>query len=201
MAAEESKPKLLICRQCGQEFARIGHLRLFCERCKDIGVCQQCGREFATKTHQSSHCPDCRKKHREWDWGARVCARCGSKFLARTSNHKYCCTKKERRRPVGCYVYAWFRDGEALPFYIGKGTGERANAVHFGVTGALALCEVVRRQAQSVSVKIIRDNLTIPGADLLESTIIHFVKQCGGRLANLRGGAWEQEEPPLVAEA
>ena len=70
----------------------------------------------------------------------RCCAICAKKFLPKHVNHKYCShdcrdmvqyvrsevetvdTVRVSKIPKGSYVYAWFKDNEPLPFYIGKET-------------------------------------------------------------------------------
>ena len=86
--------------------------------------------------------------------------------------------------PKGRYVYAWFKDGEILPFYIGKGADRRAWQRHT-IGGRTAYCQRLRDSASTFQVKIIKDNLTDEGASLVESVLMSFlVDTCGVILSN-----------------
>ncbi len=108
-------------------------------------------------------------------------------------------TAYQGRKPVGRYIYAWYRNGENLPFYIGKGIGDRAWRHHDNGDGsAPAACQVIRSSSKRFEVRILRENLTQEGALLCESLLLDFLtEQCGITLANQHGGTQRQERPPL----
>jgi hypothetical protein len=85
--------------------------------------------------------------------------------------------------PRGRYVYAWYKNGEQFPFYVGKGTCGRAWAPH--LTGKkLAACERMRQTAQDFKVEIIRDDLSAAETKLVESVLIDFLVARGVLLWN-----------------
>jgi hypothetical protein len=94
--------------------------------------------------------------------------------------------------PKGNYVYAWFKDDEPIPFYIGRGVDDRQWREHFEQRNyqrcgkrISAECEKIRKQASKFTPKVVCDNLTDQGAKLLETVLINFLSEtCGFRLAN-----------------
>jgi hypothetical protein len=106
-----------------------------------------------------------------------------------------------RNAPRGRYVYAWFKDGEKLPFYVGKGVGDRAWRRH-KLDNRPAYCQLLRESASTFQVKIVRDNLTDEGASLLESALISFlVNNCGCILSNQGEPMRRQETGCLTIES
>ena len=98
----------------------------------------------------------------------------------------------------GNYVYAWFEANNSLPFYVGKGVDNRAWDRHEREDGTAHWCQTLRVSCVGFRVEIVRDNLTPEGAALLEATLIAFVTQCGGMLANQTGPMRRQERLPLT---
>lgn len=183
--------------------------------------CQYCNQQFSTKQPNQKLCSQkCREEYSNTLLSSpremRCCAICAKKFLPKHVNHKYCShdcrdmvqyvrsevetvdTVRVSKIPKGSYVYAWFKDNESLPFYIGKGNQSRAWDCHKGVGGLNAWCETVRSTAKNFQIKIIRENLTDEGAILIEATLINFFSSCGVRLANSLSGTTRQETPPLI---
>ena len=109
--------------------------------------------------------------------------------------------RRNRPIPQMHYVYAWFKNDEILPFYIGKGTGCRAWDRHIdSTTGKDCTCERIARSAEVLRIKIIKDGLLDTEATLLEWTLIHFlVGTCGVPMAN-RSGMWH-ESPILTSSS
>ena len=96
--------------------------------------------------------------------------------------------KSEWFCPPGNYVYAWFRDGEKTPFYIGRGVRERAWDKHQATVNGvreLAFCEKLRRGSWSFRVEIVRSGLSVREAIDLEKEMIREHKPC----ANIRHGS------------
>lgn len=108
---------------------------------------------------------------------------------------------REDRDFRGRYVYAWFNDCSPLPFYVGKGTGDRAWSRHEDEHGRAAYCQTVRVANPGFRVEVIRDNLTDEGAALVEACMITLVCKAGGTLANQREGLSRRERPPLELPA
>ena len=115
--------------------------------------------------------------------------------------------KEKEARPAGCiqtrgrYVYAWFKGSDILPFYVGKGIGDRAWRRHGRENGEAMWCQTVRVSSVNFRVEIVRDNLTEEGAMLLEAALISFVADCGGMLANQTDGTLRREVPPLTLDS
>lgn len=104
---------------------------------------------------------------------------------------------RKRNKPHGSYVYAWFNESSDLPFYIGRGEGWRAWDRHIDKSGLAQPCQMTRSASKRFRVVILRDNLTLEGAILLESCLISFVSQIGHVLTNQMAGSLRQEVPPL----
>jgi hypothetical protein len=105
------------------------------------------------------------------------------------------------RCPRGRYVYAWYSSDSDLPFYIGKGVGDRGWRRHVSKGSRLAAwCQTLRASSERFRVEVVRDNLTNEGAMLLESALIAFVASLGGILANQVDPLRRQECPPLEIE-
>lgn len=79
----------------------------------------------------------------------------------------------ESKRPLGNYIYAWYKDDEATPFYIGRGGAYRAWVRHTK-NGEDAYCETIRKTCERFQVKILRDRLTPSEAIALERNIIEL---------------------------
>jgi len=89
-----------------------------------------------------------------------------------------------------------------LPFYIGKGVGDRAWRRHVSCDGRAAYCQLLREAASTFRVKIVRDNLTDEGALLLESSLISFLTtDCGCILANQSEPMRRRERGCLTIES
>lgn len=122
------------------------------------------------------------------------CIDCGGKFSPWTKKHKRCqeCAKVTNYNKIyrekmtygyeGAYVYGWYRQGEALPFYIGKGKNGRAWR---------------RGCPPNTEIRIYRDRLTDEGAFLVESVLINVFKTLGAPLVNQKAGIIRAEKPPL----
>lgn len=140
----------------------------------------------------------------------KFCANCGNEIPSRlTYCSKECQLMRKRRKAVthvnfgtvasmcGLYVYGWMISGEALPFYVGMGQGNRATDAHM-LHGRPAPCERVRRLAgDKFEAVIFRDNLTREGALLVESVLIELFNSMGACLSNEASGMRRQEVLPL----
>lgn len=110
-------------------------------------------------------------------------------------------TKKPLKRtfPRGQYVYGWFLPGSDLPFYVGRGQGNRAWEKHRieeypGIVGP-AFCERIR--TENTRIEIFRDNLTEEGSILIEAVLIKVFASLGAFLVNQASPTQRQECPPL----
>lgn len=126
------------------------------------------------------------------------CGECGQRMRNLGPRHKRCKDCKRRanapkpippRVPVepqikNFYVYGWYRPGEQLPFYIGKGHNSRAWRKH-DLEG-------------DVEVRIYRHDLTEEGAFLVEDVLIVTFVGLGAKLLNKRRSRVRQEKPPLI---
>ena len=199
------KPPLkLTCQYCNQQFSTKQPNQKLCS--------QKCREEYSKEYWKKKRAGCTPVSSIEM----RRCGICAKKFLPKTTRHKYCSddcrnmvkyvglevdtadTVRVSKIPKGSYVYAWFKDNEPLPFYIGKGNESRAWDRHKGAGGLNAWCETVRSTAKNFQIKIVRDNLTDEGAILIEATLINFFSSCGVRLANSLSGTTRQETPPLI---
>lgn len=119
------------------------------------------------------------------------CVICGTRVYSYTFRKKYCKKCKRLRKqikcnqilPKDCYVYGWYREGSKLPFYVGKGTGQRA--WRYGKLQA------------GVTVKIFRDSLTDEGAILVEAVLIQVFLSLGAALHNKTTGS-RRRQPGLL---
>ena len=201
MVGASNSDELRVCDHCGRSFLPKQAHQRFCgppcsnlfhvaaqkaryDERKQAGLCVRCGAENGT---DRAECAACRepvgKVRRKWvrpTWGKSA-------------------PSPQPRRPVprGRYVYAWFKDGELLPFYVGKGVDSRAWDRHLRKDGQAQWCQTVRAAAKDFRVEIIRDGLTEEGALLLESVLMAFITARGVVLANQVSGMKRQERPPL----
>jgi len=89
----------------------------------------------------------------------------------------------ERQR--GRYVYAWFKDQDKVPFYIGVGSGLRCLTLHTVDNGTkLARCELARQSAQTFTIRILRCDQD--GVDVVayEQHLIYRGRRRGWPLTN-----------------
>jgi hypothetical protein len=109
-------------------------------------------------------------------------------------------------KPSDYYVYAWYKDNEVLPFYIGRGMGNRAWETH-KTNGGRSFCEKIRKSVKDFKVSIIRDRLTKNGAILCEQVLTKLIQDSGAFLLTNQtfdnGSAKQQPMEPLeiLAEA
>lgn len=166
----------------------------------EIAVCLNCGREFRKKTsrHKYCHWQCAAPRHRQ----SRIASAQDSPathFPERSGVETNRPSKRVTRRlPRGRYVYAWFNDESNLPFYVGKGTGERAWTRHTQKDGRSMWCQNVRAASSGFRVEIIRENLTDEGAMLVESALVAFIRACRHITANQVDPMRRQEVPPLT---
>lgn len=171
-----------------------------CMKPPEIALCLNCGREFRRKSNRHKYCHwQCAApRHRQ----ARIISAMGSSAVQRperlaTQPHQSI-TRVSQRLPRGRYVYAWFNDESELPFYVGKGTGDRAWRRHEHKDGRSMWCQNVRAASSGFRVDIIRENLTDEGAMLVESALVAFMRACRHITANQVDPMRRQEVPPLT---
>lgn len=153
------KNPLRRCVACGEEYKAVvcGQRR-----------CRKCIRLAKQKAREKTHCKVCGtvlKHKRAW----RLCPTCKKHTMPVD--------------PINYYVYAWFHIGDHLPFYVGKGTDNRAWRSD---------------KPGDTTVKVYRDGLTEEGAFLIEAVLIKVFESLGAKLENRQGGKRRQEIPPLV---
>lgn len=143
---------------------------------KNILICELCGDKAVAR-----YCKDCEKY-----WPFRNILIEFQEYLKRK-------TQREEDRflhftgKIDCtyYVYFWYKEGDAMfPFYIGHGTGRRAEAVHYADKEELAFCEKVRRNAKKFKVVYVATQLTKEEARLIETTFIRYFRSIGLILTN-----------------
>jgi hypothetical protein len=179
---------------CGQDCSREHHRQQYQSR-RASGVCTACGVAPARPgrtTCETCVCPSPRLDNATQSRNA---------FIRPTWSSGEEKGEKERRDTKGRYVYAWFEGDAQLPFYIGKGVGDRAWKRHwqaFCGSKRSSFSQLVRVTAENFRVVIVRDNLTDEGAMLVEAALIAFVQKAGGLLANQADGMRRQEKPPLT---
>lgn len=183
-------------------------------------VCVTCGVQFVSAQPHGKYCSDpCRAEvYQKLGPFNLICVTCSVPFVSAHPRGKYCSKscrpsgkakslkrskkpKSERRkkRPLGRYVYAWFRQGEPLPFYVGRGVGNRASRTHHDDNGRLLPCESERRLLGGrFEIRILRDRLTAEGSRLVEAVFIDYFESIGCRLTNIHRGSRRQERPPLT---
>jgi hypothetical protein len=89
------------------------------------------------------------------------------------------------RKPRGYYVYAWYRNTDEHPFYVGKGSGNRAWVRHLAVDGIKpAVCELVRQDSDTVRIAIVKEAMSDDEALELEEELIADYLAQGVPLAN-----------------
>jgi hypothetical protein len=196
-AAAEFEPCDRGCARCGDVFLATFSSEFYCHACnasKEIGsyskgsakarhtaYCKHCGQESGNRVFCSS---GCRLEHSKTKRVQRV-GRISGSFEAGTRGVKGKC------------VYGWFIKGHELPFYIGKGYGERVLRTHMN-GDRKAPCERVRQAAGGDFVAVVfKDNLTEEGALLAESLLINVFKSMGALLSNVSEPLKRQELPPL----
>lgn len=146
--------------------------------------CKRCDAVILRDGHaQYVRCPSCKQQNympRERE--QKTCEHCKASFEGLKSR-KFCSTdcgkaffkaKYEASKTVreGVYVYLWFDDCATLPYYVGSGTGTRAEQQHVGLR-------------DPARVEIVRQGLTREEALLVESTLIKALKLVGATLVNV----------------
>ena len=171
----------------------------------EIAKCLNRGREFRRKTNRHKYChwqcasPRERERRKQSAASEVSTVSCEEKvecFYSDAISEKPRLTKI----PRGRYVYAWLNDDSPLPFYVGKGVGERAWRRHVHEDGRSMWCQQVRASSRNFRVIVVRENLTNEGAMLLESSLIAFIQMSGGVVANQIDPLRRQERPPLVID-
>ena len=200
-----SSSVLRSCKACGARFTASRVSQVYCSlECRTlyygperhIKTCNYCGIEFSTPHRRKAFCTEkCRESMRHTQERNHKKERGKhTKNVSRVDQPSVIISKI----PKGHYVYAWFRNKEVLPFYVGMGLGYRAWDRHIRPdTGCPQACEMLRITASSFEVRIIRKNLTEEGARLVEAVLISFLMNCGCRLSNQLDGMSRQEVPPL----
>lgn len=141
--------------------------------------CIVCGKSFRGVAPKQVRCRSCIRR--------KMCPVCKKTRKIRLAGYAHCkCTKKVmmKNQPTGYYIYGWTSEDGGLPFYIGKGIGQRA----------WRECEFKRQ------VVIYRDNLTEEGAYLVEAVLISFLRRSGVKLLNVSEGVQRQEKLPLTMD-
>lgn len=89
------------------------------------------------------------------------------------------------------YVYEHWRSDTGLPFYVGKGTGARANDLHYNRNRYYrAVVDKLNRLGNFVEVVMVHKDLTEDAAFFEEEIRIDFLRGQGIKLTNLaKGGA------------
>lgn len=168
--------------------------------------CLECDTTFKAKSSDIEYCSDA------CEFGIKICSYCCKEFIS--SNQKYCSAEcfdksgpshavdgfreidytptESKVKTKGDYVYGWF-DNDGI-FYIGRGCNNRAWERHINSSdGTLAKCETLRINSKGFYVRILKDNLTLEGAILIESVLIDLLRPYG----NINRGTSRQERPPL----
>lgn len=103
------------------------------------------------------------------------CLLCKRTFICDIS-FRFCsavCRRQYRATLTDFYVYEWYRCGELVPYYVGKGHSERAWSVHHGIHSP-------------DRVVIYRDGLTEVDACTIEVKLIDYYRSCGVTLMNTK---------------
>ena len=105
--------------------------------------------------------------------------------------------KKFKKKPIGYYVYIWYRVEDKHVFYVGKGKGERARLVSKTKRNPFFLRFF---QKYNCEYKIIKDNLTEHEAYVLENELHNKYKEKGQCECNLAGTESCSGGPSLKGE-
>lgn len=194
-------------------------------------VCGFCAKEFEGIPRQKYCSQECLKKVIRLAYPLRTaiektCPICQKQFVTTRASKKYCSVKcrdawfkpiirqyqkraRESRKlveqlpkdPRGFYVYGWYRPEEDLPFYIGKGTGNRAWENHkssrSSAGGALETHYCEDHRTSKTIIVIYRDSLTEEGAFLVEAVLASVFRGLGAVLTNQAELRRRSEVPPL----
>lgn len=203
-----SLPITIKCKHCDKEFIKKSSKinQVFCSKACCNAFWKEKKITDYTKTFTSC---------------VRSCRFCGNEFQATQANHFFCSEQcrlesykypnatededivqlKNSKHPRGRYVYAWFKEDELFPFYIGKGVGDRAWKYH-KVGDRPAFCQSVKSSAKSFRCEIVRDNLTAEGSLLVEAVLMDFVIKCTSKsvLTNQTESMKRQEKGCLILD-
>lgn len=190
----------IVCVACGKQFVSYArntkYCRRPCERKHAVRKCEACGNQFTPEQFEDQSCGNCQERQ------------LGSTDLNPDSNsentivlvealqvlvnRKGLMVSRKDTVPRGWYVYSWTFCNEVLPFYIGKGTGNRGWKAHHGQHCQRALSN----NDSSLKVIIHKDYLTEAGATFLEGCLIDVFTNIGAVLTNrVRGAAAEPSLP------
>lgn len=95
-------------------------------------------------------------------------------------------SKSNNTKPAkvpGCYIYLWFKPYETVPFYVGKGSNERAWAYH-RIGNNVAECQKIWDSNPGCKVQIVKTGLTDQEAYTIEQILIQIYRDIGVVLAN-----------------
>lgn len=197
------------CKRCGAKFFGKGNKKYCRNQCRLEDVqdslnvtgrtknCLVCGVEFTTNRTLMVCCSrKCAAKRGNDRLQEIRSAKIKIKTVA--ANVKDYTQPPRLVRPRSSYVYGWYDPKCDLPFYIGKGVGDRAWVKHLAGDKTEAVCE--RFRTDSTRVVIFRDNLTDEGATLVESVLINVFRSLGAPLMNDKEPTSRLEIPPLTRD-
>lgn len=130
-------------------------------------ICSVCERLFNSHMPTTTRCSGCIACHK------RRCKFCRKTFISK-KKARYCssrCSHVDNSRPQKFYVYGWYAPGDHLPYYIGKGSNNRA-------WRKVSRCDK--------EIRIYRDGLEEREAFIVETVLIAVFKSLGAKLTNKR---------------